>query len=203
VVAVVVSVLVSILVSVLILVLLSIPVSVTVMVAILVPALVPIPMVIVVKSASISVPVPCIELATVVVRLHPSGTLVGWLRPVTFMPPVMPSYRVPVAVYPGELRAWALWHNANHAGTWRRANSDSKGDLSARSRRASQEDRGKQQCHPDEIRYDVCFPLKTLMNQIAQVAPPSELHPKAILGPLRQRVCLIVNTFLFLRVLGS
>jgi hypothetical protein len=120
-----VSILVSILVLVLVLVLASVPVSVTVLVAILVPALVPIPMVIVFKSASISVPVPCIELATVVVGLHPSSTLVGWLRPVTFMPPVMPSYRVPVTVYPGELRAWALWHNTNHAGTWRRANSDS------------------------------------------------------------------------------
>jgi hypothetical protein len=103
---------------------------VVVAVAILVTVVVLVPAVIVFKPAAFSVPVPCIKLLPIVARFHPSSAFIGRPRPVAVMPFVVVADRIPIAAYPGEFRAWACGHDANHTGTRRRTNSDTKRNLS-------------------------------------------------------------------------
>ena len=85
--------------------------------------------VVVFNTASISFPVTCIVPFAVVVRSNPVRPLVGRSSPIPFMPLVMVSHRIPITLYPRELRSWPFWHNHNHAG-WRwRGNHDSNGNL--------------------------------------------------------------------------
>ena len=96
-----------------------VPISVSVSIVLFVPV------VIVVKSAMVSVPVAREELLAVMVRSHPPSALVWGPRPITSMPLVVRSVRIPITVYPNEVRAWTARLNANHPGLRRRANSDS------------------------------------------------------------------------------
>jgi hypothetical protein len=85
--------------------------------------------VIVLNTAAISFPVTCIVPFAVVVRSNPVSPLVGRSSPIAFMPFVMVSHRIPIALYPGELRSWPFWHNHNRP-DWRwRGNHDSNRNL--------------------------------------------------------------------------
>jgi hypothetical protein len=90
-----------------------------------------VPAVIVFKPAMRPVPVTCVELGSVVARSHPASALVRRPRPVAFMPSVMATHRIPVAVYPRIIRTRGHRPYAKHARSGRRANSDSNRNLSA------------------------------------------------------------------------
>lgn len=116
---------------------------------------VPVPVVVMVKAAMIAFPVTLKELLSVVVRPHPSSTLIWWSRPVTFMPFVVPSDRIPITVYPHRLWAWTWRQNTNHMGARRGADSDSQGNLSMRCRYSGQQHGGQQRYCSNEILDDV------------------------------------------------
>jgi hypothetical protein len=85
--------------------------------------------VIVLDTAAISIPVTCIVPFAVVVRSNPVSPLVGRSSPIAFMPFVVVSHRIPIALYPCVLRSWPFWHNHNRP-DWRwRGNHDSNGNL--------------------------------------------------------------------------
>jgi hypothetical protein len=85
--------------------------------------------VVVLNVAAISFPVTCIIPFAIVVRSNPASPLVGRSSPIAFMPLVMISHRIPITLYPHELRSWPFWHNHNHSGWRRRGNHDSNGNL--------------------------------------------------------------------------
>ena len=99
-----------------------------------VPIVVLIPFVVVFNPSVISIPVTGKVLLSVVVRFHPSSTCIWRARIVALMPLVVPSYWIPIAADPHELRTWTCRHNANHTGTRRRTNSNAERDLSLRCR---------------------------------------------------------------------
>src|ERR1700746_2186087 len=85
--------------------------------------------VVVLHMAAISFPVTRIVPFAIVVRSKPASPLVGLSSPITCMPLIMISYRIPITLYPHELRSWPFWHSHNHSG-WRwRGNHDSNGNL--------------------------------------------------------------------------
>jgi hypothetical protein len=107
--------------------LLIVVVVLTVLVVVSVVAVVRV--VIVLNTAAISIPVTCIVPFAVVVWANPASPFVGRSSPIAFMPLVMVSHRIPIALYPQGLRSWPFWHNHSHPGwRWRR-NYDSNGNL--------------------------------------------------------------------------
>jgi hypothetical protein len=71
-----------------------------------IPVVVAVPAVIMSYPAAISLPVTLKELVSIVMRCHPASPKVRWSSPITFMPPVTPSHRIPITIYPDELGAW-------------------------------------------------------------------------------------------------
>jgi hypothetical protein len=92
---------------------------------ILVAIVVMVPLVIMFKPAMVSVPITSIILLSVVVWLHPSSTFIGRSRVITFMPFIVPSYRIPIATDPHVLWPWTGWDH-DYAGARRRPDSDSQ-----------------------------------------------------------------------------
>jgi hypothetical protein len=90
--------------------------------AVLVP--VSIPMVIVLKTAVIPIPVPYKVLSAVMMRRNPTGAHVRRLCPITIVPFIVPSHRIPIALDPNEIRARCWRKNANHARSRRRSDID-------------------------------------------------------------------------------
>ena len=64
------------------------------------PVVIAIPMMIVIAAAVIAVPVTVVEPFAVVPRLHPTRAPIGRTCPVSFMPAVTASRRIPVALHP-------------------------------------------------------------------------------------------------------
>ena len=95
-----------------------------------IPVAAAVPLMVMLKLAAISVPIPSVEHPSVVARLHPTGILVRRPSPVTLMPRVTLSYRVPITLEPHELWTWLSWQHTNHAGARRSAHADSDGILS-------------------------------------------------------------------------
>ena len=91
-------------------------------VAVLIP--VSIPMVVMLKTAAIPIPKPYKVLSAVMMRRNPTGAHIRWLCPVTLVPFVVPSYRIPIALDPDEIRARGRRKNANHTGRRRRPDID-------------------------------------------------------------------------------
>jgi hypothetical protein len=60
----------------------------------------PIPVVIMRILAMISIPVAAIEVLSIVMRWHPSSTPIWWPSPISFMPLIVLSYWIPIAVNP-------------------------------------------------------------------------------------------------------
>ena len=102
-----------------VLVAMIVPVMMVVAVAIVIPA------VIVLETPVRPVPVTCVELLAIVVRPNPARACIGRLSPITFMPAVVLSHRIPIAFHPQEVRTGTNRVNANDM-RWRwRSDSDS------------------------------------------------------------------------------
>ena len=97
-----------------------------------------VPNVIMFKPAVFSLPVTAIELPPIVMRHHPASTRVRRPSPITFMPAIMPSDRIPVTLDPQELGSGGRRQNSNHAGRRRRPDGDPDRDLSAEYRQGKQ-----------------------------------------------------------------
>jgi len=102
-----------------------------------VPASVVVPAVIMFKPAVFSLPITAIELPPIVMRHHPASTRVRRPSPITLMPAIMPSDRIPVALDPQELGSGGRRQNSNPAGR-RRPDGDPDRDLSAEYRQGKQ-----------------------------------------------------------------
>ena len=99
--------------------------------AVMVPIAVMVPPMIVFELAAVSVPIPGKELRSIVTRPNPASAFIRRPRPVSLMPTIVASYRIPITVDPGVARPGADGHDTNHA-RWRRwTDSDSNPDLSA------------------------------------------------------------------------
>ncbi len=103
-----------------------------------VPASVVVPAVIMFKPAVFSLPVTVEESLSVVTRPHPASPWVRRPSPITFMPAIMPSDRIPVTLDPQELGSGGRRQNSNHAGRRRRPDGDPDRDLSAEYRQGKQ-----------------------------------------------------------------
>jgi len=97
-----------------------------------------VPNVIMFKPAVFSLPVTAIELPPIVMRHHPASTRVRRPSPITFMPAIVPSDRIPVTLDPQELGSGGRRQNSNHAGRRRRPDGDPDRDLSAEYRQGKQ-----------------------------------------------------------------
>ena len=109
-------------------------VSVAVPVVVMLPVVsisVMVRMMIVFDSTAVSHPVTCKVSLAVVVRWHPVGSLIRRSSPVTFMPFVMMTHRIPIAFYPYKFRSRLRRHGIYHDGRRRRwcPNLDTNRDL--------------------------------------------------------------------------
>ena len=118
-------------------VVIAIPVAVSVMVMI--------PMVIMFQSTAITLPIAYEILAALMAWPNPAGSRVWRPRPITFVPLVVPSDRIPVALDPHKLRPRSWREHANHPRGRRRPDADPNGNLSRRCDRAGQQEPGSQQ----------------------------------------------------------
>src|SRR5215469_2705624 len=104
----------------------SLPVAVPVVITmssmtVVISVMAPIPVVIVFDVSMVSVPVARIISFAIVPRGNPMSSLVGWTSPIAFMPPVVISYGIPVALHPEVVRPWTCRHNDNDPRRrWRR-----------------------------------------------------------------------------------
>jgi hypothetical protein len=99
-------------------------VIVVIAIPIAVPVVLPIPMVIVVKTATIPIPIPYKILPSVMVRGDPTRAHVRRPCPVSLVPFVVPSYRIPIALDPDEIRVRGRRKNADHTRRRRRPDID-------------------------------------------------------------------------------
>ena len=88
-----------------------------------------VPAVVVFEAAMIALPVAFEELATVIARTDPAGTLVRRPSPVSPVPTVVTAHGIPVALDPDVVWRWAHWRHDNRTGRRRRANPDADRDL--------------------------------------------------------------------------
>src|SRR5438132_9736504 len=85
-------------------------------------------MMVVLHPAALTLPVAVIEALSIVARSHPASGRVYRAAPIAVMPLIVVTYGIPVAVHPGEFRTRTSRENANDS-RWRRADSDSDGNL--------------------------------------------------------------------------
>src|SRR5947209_6220202 len=79
-----------------------------------------IPFVVVVPAAGAALPVTGVILSSVVTRHYPARAPVRRPRPISRMPLIMISHRIPVAVHPHEFGSRSQRAHAHHA-RWRRS----------------------------------------------------------------------------------
>jgi hypothetical protein len=149
-------------------------VIVVVVVSTVVAVMIPVPAMIVLHATAVALPVTCEEPFSIVVRPYPSGALIRRPRPISFMPPIVPSHWIPIAVNPDEFGAGAYWPNANHARGWRSSYTDAQRNLSMRYRYASKQNRYNEHCHCGDFHDSVRSPFKTTSSYAAQFAPPNK-----------------------------
>ena len=126
-----------------------IPVAIVIPIAVPVPVAVAvsIPVVIVLEAAAVTVPVALEELLPIVMGRNPARPSVGRPGPVSFMPPVMAAYRIPITIHPKIIRTRRRGPHSNDAGRGRRTNAYSKRHLSGEHRSTRQKQYGKQFFH--------------------------------------------------------
>jgi hypothetical protein len=111
-----------------------VPVVVVITVPVVVPAMVSfavaVPVVIVFNAAAIPFPITHKEPFAVVARCNPTSSRVWWSSPIALMPPVMPSYGIPITLHQHKLRTRRFWQNPNNPGRRWRPNCNSNGNLS-------------------------------------------------------------------------
>jgi hypothetical protein len=90
-----------------------------------------IPVVVVLKAAALSLPVSCEVCAALVVRNNPTSAYVWRTSPVTFVPLVMVSHRIPIPVDPNKFGCRSDRNSVNDARRRRWADADPDRDLRA------------------------------------------------------------------------
>lgn len=111
--------------------------------AIAVAVAIPVPAMIMLEPPVVTIPVAGIKLATLVPGSDPRRAVIWRPGPISSVPPIPMTYRIPIPVYPIIIRVRRNGANTHHAGTWWRPNPNSKGYLSAVSRRSGQKHPGK------------------------------------------------------------
>jgi hypothetical protein len=91
-----------------------------------------VPVMVVFAPAAVAIPVPFKEALSVVAGPNPACAGIGWTSPVSGMPPVTVSHRIPVSFHPDEFRAWARREHPNHSRRRWRSDHDSNRDLAER-----------------------------------------------------------------------
>jgi hypothetical protein len=102
----------------------------------IVPFPIVIPVVIVRNPAAISLPVAFEKAVAVVMGTNPMRTGIRCPGPISVMPFVVVSYRIPVALDPKKIGSWTRRQNPHHAGRRWWADSYSYRNLSAQHRAA-------------------------------------------------------------------
>jgi hypothetical protein len=69
------------------------------MVVAIIPLVFAVPAMIVFHDAMRAFPASCVELLPIVTRTYPKCAFVGRTGPVTVVPPIMATHRIPVAIY--------------------------------------------------------------------------------------------------------
>jgi hypothetical protein len=119
-------------------VLVAVPVVIPIMIMV-VPLSVVIPAMIVCNTTVITLPIPFEKTFAVVTGCNPVRLRIGWPSPVSIMPFVVISDRIPVAPDPHEIRSWAGRQDSHNARRRRCANSDSYRNLSIQHARTGQQ----------------------------------------------------------------
>jgi hypothetical protein len=107
-----------------------IEVAVVVPVAIPVAVTVAIPMMVVLAAAPLAVPVAFKESLSVMMGCHPTRCRIGRTAPISVVPPISVSNRIPVAIHPKIIRAGTCGNGSYDPRRWRRSNSHPDRDLS-------------------------------------------------------------------------
>src|SRR5450432_1289013 len=163
--------------------------SMAIMVAVeIAVAPVAVPLVIVGPAAVIAFPVAFDEALAIVARDHPDGAGVRWSSPVTVMPFVTVSNRIPVAVHPDESRAGSSGPDPNHP--WRRRRADPNADRNLGEGGASGNERQGKQCLLD------AFSDKHI---VCQNTSPKESAESAG-GPIRSAILLPARSHILCRL---
>src|SRR5579864_6719264 len=91
-----------------------------------------VPMMVVFAPSAVAVPVPFKEALSVVAGPNPACAGIGRASPVSGMPSVTVTHRIPVTFHPDEFRAWAWRKHSNHSRRRWRADYDSNRHLAER-----------------------------------------------------------------------
>src|SRR5215469_15568546 len=119
------------------------PVAVVVIVTVVkIAVMVVVPAMVVVDAAPLTRPIAGEESLAVMMRRDPMCSLIRRPRPVTLVPFIVISYRIPVAPHPDKLRRRLRWQRVNHARWWRRSDQHSNRHLRPGSPGAAQNCRG-------------------------------------------------------------
>jgi len=102
-----------------------------------IPLAVAIPPVIVLEPAALAIPIPPVELPSLITRPDPGRAGVWWPAPIPVMPFVAVSDGVPIAIHPKVIWPWGAWPGVNDA-RWRRW-PDSHADRQLRKTRPSRQ----------------------------------------------------------------
>ena len=98
---------------------------VTFVVAVEISVMITVPVMVVLKSAVISIPVTSEVSFSIMVWSNPLSAFVRRLGPIASVPLVVMSHRIPIAFDPNEGRPGSDRRYGNYAGRWRSADSDS------------------------------------------------------------------------------
>jgi len=111
-----------------------------------------VPMMVVLDAAMIAIPIANEIALPIMMWWHPMSADVRRTRPIAFVPFVVISDGIPVALNPHEVRSGAGWHDSNNARRRRRANANADGDLCASCRRTqSRQKKEKQNAELDWV----------------------------------------------------
>jgi hypothetical protein len=128
----------------------------------IVPPTVTIPTVVVLKTATLAVPVSGKKAFSIMMRTDPMCPTIGRSGPITGVPFVVTSSRIPIAVYPDEFGSWAR-RNSIHPYRRRWTYPDSHGNL------------GKQASNGQQYPSQQCFQATPQDTECTNVPRVSEL----------------------------
>jgi hypothetical protein len=120
-----------------------ITVTIAVMIAMIVAVAIPVPAMIMVDTPVPAFPIAGKKALAIVMRADPMGAFIWRARPISFVPSVVAPDRVPVTIYPEEIRTGSGRAHRNDAWWGRRADSDSDGYLTVGNEGARQQHKRK------------------------------------------------------------
>ena len=109
----------------------TVTVVIVIMIATVIAVMVVIPFVIVLDTAVRAFPVTVVEPFSIMARADPAGTLVRRTAPITFVPTIVASGRIPVAANPCKFRTGLCWNHGDDAWLGWRADTDANRYLRA------------------------------------------------------------------------